>query len=432
MCSPTAFGSTTTVSALHVACRYGTPTVELLQHLLQIDSSQANVKAYFIDDDDDEHFPLGQLCRNLVQRADELPNAEDLVSCLLEMDKSKEAVGDALFGCLEAYASAKSDDEAVADKRNGRLYGMVEMLLKANKEAAQYRDSRKRNMLHLTCERILPSMLCIDIMKLVLALHKDAVQERTTIGWLPVHFAAESCDLEVLEFLLGLNPESSSAVTSGGRNLLAFAVCDADTSRAARKVQYLCSRYPAMVLQRSKNGDIPIHLAIFSANYMILPALCEAGGIEQFKTPIAHPTRALYYSNGYLPLHLFIRNRFSVVDNGDDGHMPLPLSEESDMFRWLLCLYPEAACIEGGVGAGNKKTPYQMAVDKNLPDYYLRLLLRAAPTLNPAELHRLNYAERRMAMFLAFKATAATMKAPLLARLRGESKDLVQRVVSFL
>jgi hypothetical protein len=35
-------------------------------------------------------------------------------------------------------------------------------------------------------------------------------------------------------------------------------------------------------------------------------------------------------------------------------------------------------------------------------------------------------------MFLGFRAVAATMKAPLLARLRGENKDLAQRVVSFL
>jgi hypothetical protein len=102
------------------------------------------------------------------------------------------------------------------------------------------------------------------------------------------------------------------------------------------------------------------------------------------------------------------------------------------MFRWLLHLYPDAAGIEGGVGPAFKKTPYQLAVDGKLPDYYLRLLLRAAPTLHPAELHRLNFAERRMAMFLAFRAVAATMEAPLLARLRGENKDLVQRVVSFL
>jgi hypothetical protein len=429
VCSPTAFGSTTTVSALHVTCRYGTPTEELLQHLLQIDSPQAKVKASF-SDDDGYHYPLVQLCFNLVERADELPNAEDLVRCLLEVDKSQEVVADAVSCCLEAYASANSEDESVVDSVSGRLCGMVEMLLKANPEAAKYRESANQNMLHLTCERSLPSTLRMDIMKLVLACHKDAVQERTTIGWLPVHSAALHCDLEVLEFLLGLNSESASVLASAGRNLLAFAVGDADSFRATRKVQYLCSRYPAMVLQRCKSGEIPVHLARSSTNYKILPALHEAGGIEQFKTPIAHPTQATHTLNGYLPLHLFIKNRFPNGD-GDFRHMPLPLSEVAGMLRWLLRLYPGAAGIEGGVGA-RRRTPYQLAVDKNLPDYYLRLLLRAAPTLDPAELHRLNYAERRMAMFLAFKATAATTKAPLLARLRGESKDLVQRVVSFL
>ncbi len=71
--------------------------------------------------------------------------------------------------------------------------------------------------------------------------------------------------------------------------------------------------------------------------------------------------------------------------------------------------------------------------------YYRQLLLRAAPTLNPAELHRLNYAERRMAMFVAFKAITARLQKPflLLARLRSVNKDLVnkdlvQRVGSFL
>jgi hypothetical protein len=102
------------------------------------------------------------------------------------------------------------------------------------------------------------------------------------------------------------------------------------------------------------------------------------------------------------------------------------------MFSWLLRLHPEAAGIEGGVGAGYKKTPYQLAVDKNLPKSFRRLLLRAAPALNPGELRRLNYEDRRMAMFLAFKSISGTLKAPLLVRLRAENKDLVQRVVSFL
>jgi ankyrin repeat protein len=428
LCNPTAFGSTTTtVSALHVACRHGTPTVELLQCLLQLDNSGAKAMVTVATS---KHYPLGQLCCNLVQRADELPNAEDLVKCLLEVDKSKEVVGDAVLACIDSYdiADAKSVDATIVDRRNGRLYGMVEMLLKANPGAAKHRDSIGANISHRVCQGSLPSHLCIDIVKLVVALHKDAVQEVTvSFGWLPVHYAANSCDVEVMELLLRLHPEAASAVTLGRDTLLHLAVADFDNDSTASsvvsKVQYLCSRYPAMMEQRDNFGQLPVQRAARPDFYKVVLALYEAGGIEPFKTPIAHATKATFFLNGYLPLHSYIgaasHRRLSVV------------SEAADLFRWLLRLCPEAAGIEGG-GGGAKRTPYQMAVDGELPDYYLRLLLRAAPTLNPAELHRLNYAERRMAMFLAFRASTATIQAPLLARLRGESKDLVQRVVSFL
>jgi hypothetical protein len=78
-------------------------------------------------------------------------------------------------------------------------------------------------------------------------------------------------------------------------------------------------------------------------------------------------------------------------------------------------------------------TPYQLAVTYWKPDSVRRLLLRAAPALDPPALGRLNYAARRVAMFLAFRALPATVHGlPMLARLRAENKDLVRRVVSFL
>jgi hypothetical protein len=104
-----------------------------------------------------------------------------------------------------------------------------------------------------------------------------------------------------------------------------------------------------------------------------------------------------------------------------------PVSENAVFFRLMLRWYPEAAGIEA-----NNESPYQMAVKYKLDPYYRRLLLRAVPNLNPTELHRLNYAERRMAMFLAFKAAASDPKPLLMARLRYENKDLVKHVVSFL
>jgi hypothetical protein len=431
LCSLAAFGSAGTVSALHAACRYGTPTVELLQYLLQLDSSQAKTKAAFHYHEECEHCPLGLLCFNLVERGDELPNGEDLVNRLLEVDKRKEVVEDAVFGCLEGYGNAEeTDGELVVDRRNGRLCGMIEMLLTVNPEAARYRDTdtgTDRNILHETCRRSVPSTLRIDIMKMVLSLHKDAVQEVDYTGYLPIHCAAKFCDVETLQFLLGLYPEAANVVTSSGQNLLHLAVGSVTADMAPPKVQYLCCRYPAMIQQKDKCGQMPVHDVSSTRNYKAMLVLYEAGGIEQFTTSIDHPTDATYAFNGYLPLHRFVFFKSGYLRSSSDF-----VSEAAGMFRWLLHLHPEAAGIEGGVGAAFKKTPYQLAANNRLPKYYRRLLLRAAPALNPAELHRLNYEQRRMAMFLAFKATTATMEVPLLIRLRGESKDLVQRVVSFL
>jgi hypothetical protein len=218
VCNPTAFGSSTTVSALNTTCFYGTPTVELLQHLLQLDSSQAKVRTSF-NGVGYEHCPLGLLCFNLVQRADELPNAEDLVNCLLEVDKSKNVVGDAVFGCLDGYcfSDAETDGDSIVEGRNSRLHGMIEMLLKANPEGAKYRElGSDANILQAVCWSPLPSKLCFEIMQMVLALNKDAVQEADHNGDLPVHRAAANSDLEVVEFLLGLYPEGASMVTTRG------------------------------------------------------------------------------------------------------------------------------------------------------------------------------------------------------------------------
>ena len=431
LCSPTAFGSATTVSALHVTCRYGTPTVELLQHLLQLDSSQTKIETQinrsFVD-----HCPLGELCSNLVKRADELPNAEELVKCLLEVDQSKEVVGDALVSCLldytvtntDADADAVCNDKAAPEMRNSRVYRMIESLLMAKPEAATYQESNGSNLLHLATVKRFAPKLCIDFMKLVLHFHKDAVREVDDEGRLPAHRAAACSDVEVLTFLLNLRPEAASAVTSKQENLLHVAIEDSVPDRAVPKVRYLCARYPAMMQKRDIYGLMPAHVVTYhNENYKALLALYEAGGLDQFKTPVAHPTEADIVFNGYLPLHVFVHLQVDLDYSDSSGPI--------EMLRSLLRIYPEAAGIKVAVD-DDEKTPYQIAVDQELPDSYLRLLLRAAPTLNPPELHRLNYEQRRMAMFLAFKAITATMEVPLLVRLRGESKDLVRRVVSFL
>ena len=389
-------------SALHAACGLGQPTEELLQHLLQLDSSQSRKKGR-----ENGFTPLGYLCAN--------SNCSDrLIPCLLGVDSSAEVVGNGIAGCLQFTDY-------------GCVLARLDMLLKANPEAAKYRDEDGSNLLHSAArQKQLPFQLCIDVMQRILAIHKDAVREKCSRGWLPVHNAARYSTVEVMEFLLGLYPESASVVTTtGSLNLLRLAVCDKEniTSVMEAKVRFLYSRYPAMMLQRDSIGFTPLHSVLWSKNIPAVQILCETGVHELVRVPVAHPTEDNNWMNGWLPLHILImRNEESLQDS--------LLFEATDCFRMLLRWYPEAAGIEGDIIF--KKTPYQLAVDNNLPPYYLRLLLRAAPDLDPAELHRLNYVERRMAMFLAFRARTTNIDPPFLARLRFAKIDLVKHVVSFL
>ena len=393
-------------TALHASSNYGQPTEELIKHLLQLDSSQTKKKC-----GKNGLTPLGYLCKCSTGSSN-----GRLVTCLLEVDSSTEVVGNGIRGCIES-----TDHDYVLEK--------VKMLLKANPEAAKYHDSIGENLLHCAADRRKISFqLCIDIMQQILSIHKEAVREVDSIGRLPVHNAARDSTEEVMEFLLGLYPESASIVfTLVSFNHLHLAVIDTEstTSVMEAKFRFLCSRYPALMLQRDCSGFTPLHAAIV---WKITPAvriLCEAGGQEQVKTTVADPTDDNNRYNGWLPLHY-------LIDRQADSLRDSLFSDEAGCFRMLLRMYPEAAGIEGGVGVAYKKTPYQLGVGRNLPPYYLRLLLRAAPDLNPAELHRLNYAERRMAMFLAFGARARATEPPLLARLRFAKMDLVKHVISFL
>ena len=292
--------------------------------------------------------PLGYLCVNSFC-------SDRLMTCLLEVDSSAEVIGNGIAGCLG------STDYTVILER-------VEMLLKANLEAAKYRNSANANLLRFAAHYgKMPFQLCIDIMQRILAIHNDAVREMDSDGWLPVHAAARDGAVEVMEFLLSLYPESASMVTTVGlNNLLYLAVCDIEstTSVMEAKVRFLCSRYPAMMLQRNSVGKTPLHAAISWANILAVQILCEAGGQELVRLPIAHPTDANDINNGWLPLHTLIAWNAELLRDS-------LLSKGADCFRMMLQLYPEAAGIECGVGVAFKKTAYQLAVDKNLPPYYL-------------------------------------------------------------
>ena len=337
---------------------------------------------------------------------------ERTMRCLLAADSSVEVVYDAIRGCLES--------EVLTNRVEA-----VTLLLEANPQAAQDVDEGSTLALK-ACDNSdnMSAQECIDVLKLLLAANRDAFKVLCGFGGcLPVHRLARWGPFEALEYLLDACPEvpATTLPTESKENLLHFAA-KTDRDDQAAKARLLCSRYPAMMLQRDDEGRTPLHVAIPNLAADAVLALCQAGGREVASAPVVHPTDPEYDFNGWLPLH-------SIVHYGWRLKEASMLSPLADTFRLLLRMYPEAAGIEAGEGE-QKQTPYQLAVDRGLPTYYRRLLLRAAPDLDPEELRNLNWEDRQQAMFLAFRALGATP--PLLARLRYENKDLVKHVVSFL
>ena len=387
-------------SALHVACRSCHRTEGLLRLLVQLDASQMkSIKKRTCG-------PLGLLCMYSVDLD------VRLVQCLAEADSSVEVVCDGIIGCF-ANSDLNNPVRAVAK------------LLKVNPAAAQHKAADGHNLAHeaLIQSNSLSAGDCIGVLKLLLARHKDALKEADLHGMLPAHFAAQYGPLEVLDFVLSEYPGAAAMVDNFSRTLLHIAAIHMEEEHLAATVCLLCARHSHMMLQRNFNGVTPLLRACFGGHGATARLLCEAGGQEAASAAVVHPTNAQDTHNGRLPLHY-------LIEFDADTLISAPLSEAADAFRLLLRLYPEAAGTEGGVGVGYKITPYQLAVENYLPAYYRRLLLRAAPHLDLAELRRLNWAERRMAMFVAFRAVSA--QPSLLARLRAENKDLVKHVMSFL
>ena len=444
---------------LHIGCKNEHLTEELLGFLVQVDPSQANCIGSGIDD---YCKPLELLCQNVCCN-------ERLMGCLLEVDSRVDVVGRSINRCLQ-----HSKDYSSALEK-------IDILLKANPRVVkEYRDdfydwdgNSSRNWLHRLAVSRMPPALCIDIMKRILAIHPVAVKEVDQVddgGSLPIHDAAQYGRIEVMKFLENVFPGSASVrcpaygvadnnnndededdgglenvggvlYEPDGLNLLHLVLhdlrCDED---ALAKVKFLCTQYPEMLSHRSFNGTTPFHTVLMSrtttaqfgnkvgsaAMIPMVRLMCEIGGGSALATMSTVSRNVGDPCNGWLPLHYFI-NHFSDLLNSSSL-----FSEATDLFHLMLQWYPEAAGIEAGNGLDYRKTPYQLAVDKNLATYYLRFLLRAAPDFNPAELHRLNYAERRMAMFLAFSAVSSASKPLLLSQLRHVNMDLVRLVVSFL
>jgi hypothetical protein len=120
-----------------------------------------------------------------------------------------------------------------------------------------------------------------------------------------------------------------------------------------------------------------------------------------------------------LPLHLLVRHKSQFLIS--------ELSNVADCFRLFLHIYPASA----GIRDGHLKSPYDLAVSKNMSDYFIRVLLAADPTIDQIKRKNLNFKARREGMFLAFRALPGKVKPTIWSKIRYEGIELLAHVMSY-
>ena len=190
------------------------------------------------------------------------------------------------------------------------------------------------------------------------------------------------------------------------------------TEHGLEVVTYLSSKYPELIHSRDAGGRNPLHWAMLfdDRNLDMMQIMCTSDPLVA--RDVSNDSRT--------PLHLLVQR----------GKFTDPLHKDGACLRYLLNIYPEAAGLGMGQGEAQAQgaTPYTLAVERGaeVHPHYLRLLLNAAPDQNPAEMRRVNYAERRVGMFLFYSAVFSGADPTIFARLRIGHPALVKKVMSFL
>jgi ankyrin repeat protein len=151
-----------------------------------------------------------------------------------------------------------------------------------------------------------------------------------------------------------------------------------------RVIEFLFSKYPEAIRLKNEGfrSQLPLHVAVEGRSFDVVETVYAL-----YPDAIRIPD-----SYGRIPLH-------AVIYRLTTGYARNASS--AGILRFLLKHYPAAAAIRDNEG----KTPYALAVARqDVPSPLLRQLLRAAPEQEPLELRRLNYEDRRGAIYLLFAA----------------------------
>jgi hypothetical protein len=179
-------------------------------------------------------------------------------------------------------------------------------------------------------------------------------------------------------------------------------------------VQFLVQQHPKCASLFSPNGWLPLHLSVTCNCPLDITRLVY----DAYPQAVSTSTTIEDGYGGELPINVLMREE----DFESENDLSL------NTLRFLIDKYPESVGIPNVYG----DTAYSISADK--PDFVKRLILRAKPDLNPQEHADLNYAARRMALFLGFIANTGAMtgEPSIWIKLREHDLNLFKRVVSYL
>lgn len=272
-----------------------------------------------------------------------------------------------------------------------------------------------------------------DLLSRLIRAYPEAVMAQNDLGLLPLHCACYLRAKETVDLLLSINPDSATVAGATG-HLPAHYAAEFSTSAV---LQSLAAAYEAGMLHpcADDNMNTPLLKAVASGNEDTVRFLCErfpgavsasnALGLnamhfaaEGDSLTILRMLHAVCPDNlrrpdheGRLPLMVFCEVHQDIIHEND---------READCLRFLLDRHPESVTLQTlGLCTGENS-------------YLRRLMLRAQPHIQPDELAGYNYANRRLAMFLAFAAINADGIPCIFSRLRATDLDVLRTVVSYL
>jgi len=202
------------------------------------------------------------------------------------------------------------------------------------------------------------SMLCamgvrFDILRRCYTMFPDAATEKDTYGGYPLHHACECSgdNLEIVQWLAGIAPESLTAVERGCTPLHVACMSylfhvSANKFSTIQTVQWLVEVAPENLTARDRFGMTPLHLAI-----------SEGAPIELVEVLVSQTNLTLLDDNDYSPLH------WAVQFDGP-GNKVLEI---------LARTCAKAAVLRNKAG----ETPLDIALKKGLPMEKINILIKA-------------------------------------------------------